>query len=375
MRDEERIPGIIDDLYAGTLDPLAWRRGLLAMADVVSGSAALLLEFNPRSGRVMRNENHNVDPAVLSQYNDHWCTKDIRREAASRLAVDEPMFTDNVLSRRTFLGSEVYNDFLMPADVPWILSFWLHKACDRALALSIQGTRRRGPFCQADGERIRPLLPHLRRALEIKDRLQVAQVRYDTLTKSFDNLSFGVLILDADGRILEASAVAAEILRAEQGARRNADGTLGLRDPAGAQLNRWILTGSPPAENSDGLLRVPRALARPLSVMLTPLSEMSRPWMSVRCPRWMLLLFDPDRRVAASRERIALDLKISAREAQLAALLAAGYDLRAIAQRMHISVHTARTHLKTIFGKTGLHSQVELVRHIAGGPASVRGVH
>jgi DNA-binding CsgD family transcriptional regulator len=375
MRDEERIPGIIDDLYAGTTDPLAWRRGILAMADIVSGSAAVLLEFNPTTGRLTRNENHNLDPGAVTQYHDHWCTKDIRLDAALKLPVGEPMFIDNVLSRQTWITSDVYNDFLVPADIRWILSFWLHKASDKAVTLSFQGTQRRGPFCQADGERIRPLLPHVRRALEIKDRLQVTQFRYDTLAKSFDTFSFGVLILDAKGYILEASAIAAELLRSDRSVRRNSDGTFGLREPAGTQLNRWMQTGSPPAENSDGFLRVPRPMARQLSVMVTRLPEMSQPWFSERSPRWMLLLFDPDRHIPASMEFIAHDLEISAREAEVVALLVAGYDMKTIAQRMNISVHTARTHLKTIFCKTGFRSQVELVRRIAGGPATVMGIH
>jgi DNA-binding CsgD family transcriptional regulator/PAS domain-containing protein len=321
----------------------------------------------------MRNENHNYDPVALSQYNSYWCTKDIRIAAGSNLPVGEAMFTDNVLPRRAWVNSEVFNDFLVPTDVPWILAFWLHKARDKIVAVSIQGSRHRGPYCEQDGARIKPLLPHLRRALEIKDRLEVAQIRCDTLTTSLDTLSFGVLILDVDGHIIETSAAAAELMRDDHGIRRNSDGTVWLREPAGLELKQWIFKGSPTAtHNKDGLLHVPRPHAQPLSVMVTRLPEMSASWFRGGPPRWKLLLFDPDRRLLASTALIASDLGVSAREAEIAALVVAGYEVKTIALRLNISIHTVRTHLKAVFSSTGLRSQADLVRRITSGPASMR---
>jgi len=85
----------------------------------------------------------------------------------------------------------------------------------------------------------------------------------------------------------------------------------------------------------------------------------------------MLLLFDPERRLSISAELISRDLGISPREAQVAALLVAGYTTTKIAHRLGIRANTARTHVKAIFSKTGIHSQTELIRRIASGPASV----
>jgi DNA-binding CsgD family transcriptional regulator len=187
-----------------------------------------------------------------------------------------------------------------------------------------------------------------------------------------DSVNLAVLFLDERGRVVEASASAMEIIRSERGLSRNADGTLCLRDQAGRDLNQWIATGLPPAHNRDGLLHIPRPMARPLSVLVTPLPAINPSWITGDPPRWMLLLFDHDRRVVASTEIIAHDLNISAREAEVGALLATGYDISTVAKRLNISVHTARTHLKAIFSKTGIQSQSELVRRIANGPAGIR---
>lgn len=368
MQAEKSIPKIVDDLYAGTLDDVAWNRALIATADLVSGTCALLFAFSPRTGQLLRNEIHRFDPLAIDEYQREWAATDLRVKLSADLPLGEPIFEAKLMPLRSWKGSEIYNEFLLRADAPWVLAYWLHRTADKVVSLCIEGSRHRGPFDQRDGERIQPVIPHLRRALEIKDRLEFSQVRAETLAKTLDNLSFGVMVLDADGRLLEASAVTQALMRGNSGIRRNPDGTLWLREPAGAELDRWILAGAPPAHNSDGLLHVARPLARPISVMVARLPPMSTSWIGGD-PRWMLLLFDPDRHIQTSAELIARDLGITEREAEVAALLVAGYDLRQIAQRLHISLHTARAHLKAIYSKTGHGSQADLIRRVAGGPA------
>ena len=89
-------------------------------------------------------------------------------------------------------------------------------------------------------------------------------------------------------------------------------------------------------------------------------------------PTWLLFVFDPERRVKASVEILMQDLRLTRREAELAALLAEGQDMQGIAHRLSISEHTARQHLKCIFMKTDIHSQADLARRIVSGPAWMR---
>lgn len=370
MNLEANIPTIIDELYAGTLDDAAWHRGILGIAHMVSGASAVIFGFNPMTELVFRVESHDCDQDVLDQFCNEWFDKEIRLLPVLRCSVGEPIIDAQLMPIRTWQRSEIFNDFLYKVDKPWFLCFWLHKNIDKYNIFVIHGSRQRGPMDERDGELVKPIIPHLRRALEIRDRLNVSQVHADTLAKSLDNLSFGVLVLDANGRILEASQTAQALMRKDSGIRRNPDGTVWLREPAGAELDRWILVGTPPPHNNDGLLLVPRPHGRPVSVMVTPLPIINTSWIS-RDPRWMLLLFDPDRSINASTELIARDLGISEREAEITALLVAGYDPKKISDHLNISIHTTRTHLKAIFGKTGISSQVELIRRVASGPAVI----
>jgi DNA-binding CsgD family transcriptional regulator len=58
------------------------------------------------------------------------------------------------------------------------------------------------------------------------------------------------------------------------------------------------------------------------------------------------------------------------RSTDIACLLTMGFDLADAAANCGISVHTARNQFKSIFAKTGLRSQAELVKRIVSGPAA-----
>lgn len=76
----------------------------------------------------------------------------------------------------------------------------------------------------------------------------------------------------------------------------------------------------------------------------------------------LLFVRDIDRYPVPSVDTLKRLFDFSGSEAKLAYELAAGFDLKEAAARMGISVLTARTYLKTLFGKTRTNRQAELVR-------------
>lgn len=366
---------LVGALYAGTLDGEAWNGAILRLTDMLGASGAILLALNPRTGAVLRHELHRIDPQAMRQYQGYYAAKDPRIPPGALFPVEHPMSEGHLLPMRELTRSEIYNDFLRSFDIPHFLATWLHKAPDKLVALTFHGSHRHGPFGREETERLVPLLPHLSRALEIRDRLETHRFRAETLVATADRLTFGVLVLDGMGRILEANIMAQTLLRERQSIWRATDGTLCLCGPAGRALRQWIRDGAPALGTVDGMLHVPRSDGRlPISVLPTPVNGPLIGWVS-SAPRWLVLLFDPEQRLLPTADVIARDLGITGREAELAAQLSLGLSLHQVSQRLGISIHTARVHLKSIYAKTGMNSQAQIVRRIVTGPAAQCGAN
>lgn len=63
-------------------------------------------------------------------------------------------------------------------------------------------------------------------------------------------------------------------------------------------------------------------------------------------------------------DRLCRVYALSQRERELVALVVAGLDTRAITKRLFISRHTVQDHLKSVFGKVGIHSRRELLARL-----------
>lgn len=61
------------------------------------------------------------------------------------------------------------------------------------------------------------------------------------------------------------------------------------------------------------------------------------------------------------RPRVTEAPRLTARQYEILVLMRGGFDARAMAQRLGISLNTARSHVKAILAKLGAHSQLEAV--------------
>lgn len=364
------LPAIADRLYAGMTDSRVWSDALIACADLTQSKGLALFAFNPLSGAVLRDEVHRLDMELSVRYRTYWSAHDTRMDRGFEIPVGEPIYEGRLMDLRDWRKSEIFNEFLSPRNLPYMLAYSLHKSSNKLILVSLQASHRRGPFDQRDAERLAPLVPHIQRAFKIRDRLEACEIRASNLATLLSRTSFGVFLLDEVGKILETNTRAEELLRTESTLRKEADHSLWLFGGAGNELQRWIAAGRPSDNFTEELLRVPRFDARqPLSVMVSPLHGIPTGWLSSH-PRRMVLVFDAEQQLAAMPAVLCAQFGLTTKEAELASLLALGINLESAAQRMNIKFHTARSHLKSIFAKTGVHSQSELVRQVMVGPAT-----
>jgi DNA-binding CsgD family transcriptional regulator len=134
-------------------------------------------------------------------------------------------------------------------------------------------------------------------------------------------------------------------------------------DLAVARTADVVSTGKKPTA-----IQISNGGGRPWILVFRPLLSSYGPFRDIKCD--ILLEIHPGIPNIGSLVLLQSLFDLTARELQVVRLLADGHSLESLAERMGISSHTARTHLRTIFAKTSTSRQSELLKLCAGLSAS-----
>lgn len=369
------IARTIDDLYAGAVDDDAWRRGLGSFASLFGGLGPYLVSLDPVTGQVYRDQCYDIDPRHVAEYGREWLARDQRFHVAMASPAGRTFTEIAMLGRRAWERTALYNEFLLPADCPWALSSILQKSRRRLTAISVQGTRNRGPFGEDDIVLSQRLLEHVTRAIQVKDRVELMR---SGLEATASGMAPGVdsLTLDARGRILAATRGAFATLEAAGCIAASRGRTPDWRGPQGEQIAGVIAShrgtqGRTAAERVGALaLDAPGGAAGGRIGLTLMRSPGSAPLWFTEQPYWLLCI----QRKAQSPKRdpfaFAMRFDLTPRQSQIATILADGSTPVDIARQLDLSLHTVRNQLKRIFDRTGARTQAQLVSLLLQPPSA-----
>jgi DNA-binding CsgD family transcriptional regulator len=224
------------------------------------------------------------------------------------------------------------------------------------------------------------LLPHLRRAMQLRHRLATSTVQAPPSLAALDALAAGVLVLDAEMHVLVANA-AAEAMAGPDGALRLGPGSPGngsgrtvaraLHNGENAALAALVrataLQGSPggavPLRDADGWT-VAAALVSPLPRRLAE----ARGTIAGRVAGQALVLLRALKPpgAAADPRQLRDIFGLTAAEAEVACALLGGATKETVAARRNLQVSTINTQVRAILEKTGAANLRDLERLLGG---------
>jgi DNA-binding CsgD family transcriptional regulator len=183
-------------------------------------------------------------------------------------------------------------------------------------------------------------------------------------------LEQGFLLVDAEARLLFVNGVARALLDARAGLRLEAGALSASNANDGQTLRRLIASCAVEASAGTGAggdIVLRRGAGRlPLDVLVTPIQSetamASIPWTFPQRAVGIVLVSDPETEMQARVESLRDRFGFTPAEATFALEIIKGDGRQATADRLGISVATARSHLSSIFDKTGSRRQAELVR-------------
>jgi len=176
-------------------------------------------------------------------------------------------------------------------------------------------------------------------------------------TAALDHLNCGIALIDKGCQVSFANKLAHSICEETDGLALRDNQLVGTAASGSSSLDAALKCAI--REGEARAIRLERPSGRrPLSMQVAPLrADRGQPPLEAA----LVLIHDSDRHAVPPKQRLRDAYGLTAAEAGVAQLLLRGAGMAEIATELRISVETARTHLRRVLGKTGVHRQSDLI--------------
>lgn len=217
---------------------------------------------------------------------------------------------------------------------------------------------------------------HMRRALELQRRVRDLEAQQLALKVAVDHFSTGLVLLDPQLRMRFMNASARTILSRSDGLWLRNGLLIAERREDNALLSRTLQKvlhdheSRPNVRRDTAMVWIARSSGkRPLGVVICPTDpEHPLSMMSALA----VYVSDSESGILPDGETLSLLYRFTPAETGITLQLLEGKSLEEGARELHISLNTARTHLKRVLQKTDTSRQSDLIRQLLTGPASLR---
>ena len=369
LSGDDKALDLVAAIYDAALDATLWPDVLNRIGDAVGGPQVMFGIFDPAIG-LMNRLAPRIDPEIMrSDVVEYWVP---RNPLLLPSACEPPgkVFTcANFIALDEFTGTAFYNEWWRPAGFstePLVTNLFVDGAASGFFAS--HGLLNRPAVDNRQKRLFAALAQHLVRAVALQRRLYNVTIASDGALAGIEGLQQGFLLVDAQARILFANHVARALLDVRDGLRLEA-GALSASEADDGRTLRGLIASCAIEANvaTGGELALRRVSGRlPLGVLVTPVRQEAAmaaiPWTAARPPAAIVLVSDPETEMRAHIESLRERFGFTPAEAAFALEIIKGDGRQATADRLGITVGTARSHLSKIFDKTGVARQAELVR-------------
>lgn len=363
---DERILAVIESLYEAALDETLWLRALQALTEYTGSQAATFwtLDSSPQP-TLPSLITFNFDPAFMREYLDGMVPEDPTVQYLVSHP-NQPIVHDGLfITEREKDRLSYYDWHGRHSDTRFRMVGQIHPAGGIQAGVALHRTRRAGRYERRDLERFAFIHRHLARALAIGSRVGSLGALQQCTESVLDSNPAAILFLNAERRIVYANRSGEALRSASDGIRLVNDRIAIARRAEQARLDALIgsiVRGTRSIMARGGLMRVMRHSGkRPYAVLVTPATS-NFSMLSALRPSVLIVITDPNAISPLPKDRLRSAFLLTDAEAQLAALIAGGDDLRFAAAKLGIRYGTARVRLAQIFQKTDTRRQGELVR-------------
>jgi DNA-binding CsgD family transcriptional regulator/PAS domain-containing protein len=371
---------LVERIYEAVIEPDSWDAFIQELSDHLGGPAIQMSLRLPDTmpgpdafRRVGLDENYQ--PAFVKHVVEGLPWGSISNAAyKGRFASASEVLTDVSIEETPF-----YLEFMQPqglaADWPVIHLIAEHEGMPLSgvMIYRREGGREIG---EDDFALLDALVPHLSRAYALYTQLSQTRHEREALAEVTDRLPIGVIILDAEGRVLRQNRSAAQILATRDGLTLERNRPAARDSYENRELQEKISRAvkDPASVDSTGgeVMIISRESGRrAFPVMVGPLL-VARPEHVTDEACAVLFIADTEGRQIVTTQNLETLYQLTHAEAELVRLVAEGRSLEQVATERGVTMNTVRSQLKQVFSKTDTSRQGELVHLVLSGVAAIR---
>jgi len=363
---DEIVATIIGGFARAVIDPAEWMPALKLMSETI-GSASCSLELaDLNTGLASINCTCPLDDRVIEQYEEriYHINPRVRRARALPVGVvvdDRALLVDGDPDMAEFM------DWLEKTPNRYVQGGKLFQGGGHEIYFGSYFAADHGPPKRSHLEVHRRITPHLVNFVAAGRSLSGNRLTNEAVTIEQIESSSPFALLDRSGRLVECSAGFETALRCSSVLTARDRKLRAVHARHRNKVDRFVRSA---ADNTAMLEPIfPVRLAGPfcplgLILRAVPL-EPSNNVFDVLRPVALITLTDLDTPGRVRRGELVELFDLTAREAEVAALVSEGLSTAKVARTLAIGEYTVKQHLKAVFGKIGISRQPELVALIS----------
>lgn len=359
MRAEE-LSRLIGTIYDCALSPQLWSSALAQICAQYESAAGTLAVVDLQSGREHTLVNHGISEHFDRLYKEKYHCVDLFIHPLLARAVCEPVLSSELVDDEELLASRIYREWAAPQGFRDTLMtvFTRHHARLAFMGLTRKLEQRR--YDEQDRQALKLIAPHIQRAVLISDFVEHQEAERSRFVEVIDSISTATFVVDAERRILHSNSVGRALLDRRQVV-ASINGALTVAGVAPAQLLEAFHAKPNDRPMPETLrVRAPQAQADAI-VVIMPLAVAETKGVALG-PQFAVFIQDTGllSPLASDVWRKLFDLTGS--ELRVLQGLIQGSAPAQIADLYGIARSTVKTHLLSLYRKTGTRRQAELVK-------------
>jgi DNA-binding CsgD family transcriptional regulator len=369
MSHDETLTRLIASIYDAALDCALWPEVLSAIAEFVDGRVAGLLTRDSTKPQVSAHWHAGGDPHYMRMYADTY-------SRLGPVATSPPGPVGAIVSMPDlvpydeFRRGRFFREWAEPQGWVDVAVAVLDKSASGATYLSMSRDAESGMVDQAMRERLALIVPHVRRAVQIGQAIELKQAETATFMDVLDGLSVGLFLIDADGRIMHANVAGSDMLGTGE-LLRSVGGRLVAGDAQVEQSLRETAAAAASGDEEGGSASVVVPLrarddGRYVAHML-PLTGGARrrageAWAAAAA----MFVRKAELQYPSPAEVIGKTFDLTPAELRVLLGIVEIGGVPEVAAAFGIADTTVKTHLGRLYAKTGTGRQADLVKLVAG---------